>query len=749
MRINSVVLSIPLALLPVLAAAQATSAPAPVAQTQAAKPAAAAAADESAPWPTTTGTINFGSRTTSISGDGARYERYRDMSDGLFVEGFRFATERRGWVFDTLADHVGRRDQRYSGSAVLPGRFKVWGQWDQIPMLMSRTTQTLFTSTTPGVLQLDDAVQASVQAQATAAGQGVALANAVTNARQVELSSRRHIFEGGAQYIGHTGLTLTSSVRHVNRDGQIPFGGSFGHSNVVETMAPVKHQLSDIDTSAEYAQGNLLVRGGYDGSWFHNDVTSLTFDNPWRLTDIGSAGSRGRTSLPPSNSFMSVNGMLSYRLPHRSRATLYGSLGSLRDAGDPLLPFTVNTALPVVPLDRATTDGHASTSSINASFSSRPTKMVDVDVRFRTYDYNNRTPEFRIVQRVGYDNAVSVVSPAGETEPFGLTRSTFDADVRLTPVRIVSAGIGFTRNVEDRTHRIFEQTRENVVRVTADSVTGRWFTMRTKFEHGERRGEGSVSEIAAELSAIGEQPGMRHFDIASRNRNRITVTAAATPLNVLSFDVSAAAGKDDFIESEFGLRDNQHRVYGAGVELSPTDEIGGGVSYSLERYTALSRSRQANPGVQFTDPSRNWATDSLDRSGSWTGHAEWLQIKRKLDVNLFGDLSRSRGLYRYITGPVVDRTLPEEAVVPTTLPQPTQLPLVRSELSRVNLDVVYALTARWGLGTSFGVERYRVSDFTLDSQAISRVDLPGALLLGYQYLPYTAKTFWVRAIYRY
>jgi MtrB/PioB family decaheme-associated outer membrane protein len=746
MRIRTLFLAIPIGLLPALAMAQTPPTTPPPAGAQAPPAAAAPAdADEHPPLPTTYGLLNLGIRTTHLDGDGARYERYRDLGDGLFLDGSRFSTQQRGWVFDLAADHAGRLDQRYTGSAIRPGQFKVWGQWDQMPMLMSRTTRTLFTVASPGVLVIDDAIQAAVQANAAY------LTTAVQTARTFELSSRRHVFDGGAEYIAKNGLTLDTSVRQMNRDGAIPFGGSFGHSNVVETLAPVQHTLTDVDSSAEYTRGGLLIRGGYNGSWFHNDVTSLTFDNPWRVIDSTSAGSRGRLALAPSNSFVGVNGLMSYRLPHKSRVSLYGSTGSLRDAGDPLLPFTVNTALPTVPLDRTATEGHAKTSSTNLTFTSRPVRALDIDVRYRTYDYDNRTPVFLVTNRVGYDNAVSAVTnPAlQESEPFGVKRDTLDADVRLNPIRAFSAGVGFGHQGEERTHRIFESITDNTFRLVVDSVGNKWFTLRSKYEHSQRRGDGDPAAIAADLTAIGEQGGMRHFDIASRDRDRVTITGGVVPLNTLSLNASAAVGKDDYLESEFGLRDNHHRVYSLGGDYAPSAYAGAGLSYSFERYTSLSRSRQASPGVQFDDPSRNWATDSEDLAHSVIAHAEFLQLARHFDVTMFADYNRTRGLYRYITGPVPDRTLPEEAVVPTTLPPPTQLPAVRSELGRVNIDTVYSLTERWGLGFTVWYERYRVKDFSLDADALSRLDPAGALLLGYQYLPYTAATFWLRAVYKF
>ena len=77
-----------------------------------------------------------------------------------------------------------------------------------------------------------------------------------------------------------------------------------------------------------------------------------------------------------------------------------------------------------------------------------------------------------------------------------------------------------------------------------------------------------------------------------------------------------------------------------------------GTSYSYERYNALSRSRQANPGVQFTDPSRNWATDATDRAHSLLVNAEIARIADKVDLRFSYDFSRARARYDYITGPV-------------------------------------------------------------------------------------------------
>ena len=76
-----------------------------------------------------------------------------------------------------------------------------------------------------------------------------------------------------------------------------------------------------------------------------------------------------------------------------------------------------------------------------------------------------------MTQRVSYDNAPSaVVTATAQTEAFGVLRNTLDADFKVSALRFATAGIGYSRLSDERTHRIFESTTDNVVRVTFDSV---------------------------------------------------------------------------------------------------------------------------------------------------------------------------------------------------------------------------------------------------------------------------------------
>jgi MtrB/PioB family decaheme-associated outer membrane protein len=781
MRGSRILLALALVGMPLAASAQ--DQPTGAAASAASKPAGAAGASEAAVSqaaeeeyvPPQKNTFDFGIRGTNITGDRARYERYRDLSDGLFLDQFRLHRQTSNdWFLDVAGDHVGRLDQRFMSTLVLPGKVNVAIRWDQLPTFMSDSARTLFTATSPDVLTLNPTVQKQVAASPST------LANFVrSDAFGLTIKSRRYIGEGKVEYIANPDLTFTQNFRIMDRNGAIPYGGSWGHGNFSETFAPVDHRLMDWNGNGEFSRGPVLFRAGYVASFFHNDYTSFTFDDPWRAVDAAAGAARGQSSLPPSNSQFGVNGMALVRLPGHTRASAYVSAGMLKDAGDTaILPQTLNSAVVgLQPLPRATVEGEGRTTSVNLTFTSRPVRYLDVNARFRRYEYDNRTPEFLLPQRVAYDNSPSVATYSSlggvtsgpnlvTTEPFGITRDSLDLDVRVVPGGGTAAGIGYSRLADDRTHRFFERTTENIVRVTFEEMANKWFSLRTKFEHGQKRGD-VTEEALLELWNIGEQPGMRQFDLASRDRDRATILGTVNLGSLASVNASFAAGKDDYIESEFGLRDNTNRVYGAGFDFAPTETMTLGLTYSFERYKALSRSRTASPpaanqakisydtylnlveqgsvAYQVADVSRNWADDSLDRVHTLVASADLRKIAEKLDLKFSVDLSRASTRFTYLLGPV--SLLPGEPSLPTSLGPLQPLPDNSSNLGRTRVDGLYSLTGHLGVGVSYWYEQYRVKDFTLDEQATPTLNLAGSLLLGYLYRPYTANTVWGRVVY--
>ena len=683
------------------------------------------ASDASAPLSAWIGELDFGGRVTSVSGDPARYQRLRDLRSGPTVDRLRYRRDTDTWLTTAEIDHAGYRDQRYSGTFQQYGRWKGSFEWNQVPLFYSTSTRTPFTSESPGVFRLDDATQRAVQ---TAAATTQAY---VGQARPFDLRSRRDTADVRFAYSATPEVDFKLSLLSTARTGAQPMAGTFGQNVAVELPVPIDQRTNDLNLTAEWSNARGMAKLAYDASWFNNGVESLVWDSPLTLTDAATAGSQGRMPLWPDSTAHTVSAAGSVALPARSRAFGYVSVGSwLQDQA--LLPYTINTAIAPIPLARQPADAEARIVSMNYRLTSRPSPMVWLNGQFRVYDYDNRTPHFAVGQFVRADSAVAT-SATGGSEPFGYVRHFLDLDASFTPLRHAAFRLGYGRERDERTFRLFEETTEQVLRAAIDSTGLNWGSVRLQYEHAVRTGKGLDEEV---LGDIGEQVSLRQFDISDRTRDRVTAIVQFIPVDAVGLNGSVGIGQESRPDAAFGLQDNDLISYTVGMDLTPGDAVNLGATYGFERYTTLQRSRQANPGPQFDDPTRDWSTDMDEQVHTVTGRIDLPQVTSRTAASLGYDYVRSNARYLFL--------LPAN----TTLVAPQQLPPVRNEIQRVTADLRHTLTRHLALGIGYAYDKYDVEDFALSPGALNSPVFPALFSLMYQWLPYNAHTGSVRIIYR-
>jgi MtrB/PioB family decaheme-associated outer membrane protein len=664
----------------------------------------------------------IGGRFSSIDGDPARFQRYQDFRDGvLFTDGRYSRSESSGrWFFNASADNVGWRDQRYAAEYQRTGKFVVTGLWDQIPQFYSVDTRTPF-SPAPSPLLLNDTAQ--LQAQS-----GGGLNVYVPIATQFDLIERRDIGHFSVVATPRPTLDLTASFTTQKHSGELPWGASFGFNNDVEVALPYDSRTNDFNLGAEWTNNRQMLRVAYTGSWFNNLDDTLTWDSPLRLTDTTSAPGRGRMALWPSNTAQAISAAGFAKFQHRTQLTGFVSFGS-NSNNEPLQPFTINSALPQLTLPRSTAEAEATIFSTNLNLVSRPIDDWRFSARVRHYGYDNQIPVTLIPQFINYDTSVATSSTGGP-EPFAHSRTNFDADATWTGFQPVAVTVGYGRNNTGHDFRIFESTGENVFRVTADALGTQWVTFRGEYEHSDRTGSGLNEELLIE---IGEQPAMRHYDVADRTRNRFTGQIDFLPNEVWILSASTGVGQDDFDDSYFGLQESTFRTFTLSADLQ-RQGWRGGASYTFERYSGFQQSRNANPG-QENDPLRNWTVDSKERVNYFSIYAAPPRFRRNTEARVSYDYSYAEGSYFYAIPPG------------SPITPPNQLPNVYNKLQQLHLDVRHKVTNQWVATLSYLYEPFRVYDFAFDPSVVNGIAQPSSLVLGYVYRPYTAHSFVLGARY--
>jgi putative beta-barrel porin MtrB/PioB len=763
---------------------------------------------------TVVGTVDIGGLFTTVDGDEARFERYRDTRDGLYSS-FVATRHNASSLFDASALHVGYRDQRYA-TRIFNSKLNLRADWIGLPLNFSYLTRTPFV-TSGSVLTLDDGAQRAVQGPTFAPADGTAVgvpcapgappAACGTPAQAAQAIANRSIYNAlatpfdlrytrdtgsvGLRYAATGTVDVDGSLRYVKRDGQQPFGASFAFNNAVEVPLPIDQRTTDMTLGASWTNPHAMFRLGWDGSWFHNQYLSMTWDNPIFLNDYtngllppngpydpsgysnGNGPAHGRMALAPSNNMNVVSGTGMYKLP--GRTTLNGTVQfTEQNQNEPLIPWTINPLISDTPaviaafphlasLPRATAEAKAKGINTLINLSARPYRHVNFAVRYRYNKRDVQTPVFDATEYVRFD-AVPEENPEGFSPQFDNARHYLDANVAFTPTGWGTLRVGYGREAVTREGRGFADVAENIFRISYDAYSSRFVTLRASFDAGRRRGSGFVEAESGndEIGPGGTQPTLRYYDEADRNRRRGSLILTVMPRDTFDLFAQLSGGKDTYLADKsvpvsrpgelFGLQEQSVGSWNFGVNFHPTDVIGAGASYGRDTFGSLQRSRNANPPPDptWTDPSRDWTLDNDDKVNNFNAYVDLLRALTKTDIRFSYDYSDSDNSFVH-GGPRIAGL--------SALGQFIPLPNVTNAWHRATVDVHYFLTNKAGIGFGWYFEKLDVADFnTIDTNGpvgfatatgTPRIDWLGELMLGYGNRPYSGNSVYVRLLYRF
>ena len=543
-----------------MAWAQATPKPAPT------------AAPTATPEPSN-GTLDIGGRFTSTTGDEARYERYRDLRDGVNAN-LLFKKETEKWTFDILAKNIGYHDQRYMLN-FNSRRVKASLFFDQIPTNYSYYSKSPYVCTA-GDCSLDPATRARVEA-GTAVGVPQTAAQLITGsiyssiASPIDIQSRRDTIKGDARISATDNIDLILGFNTYKRTGNMPYGGGFAFNNVQEMPVVIDNRETELNVGIEWASHQGMFKANYEHSKFDQNIPSLRWDNPWRLTDFcktgiagqapgtcydpsgytnGNGPNDGTMAMPPSNSLNTFSWMGMVKLPGKTTANASFSAGS-NTQNAALIGWTTNPVIanPIVyasfpglkTLPRETADLHVNYTTAMMNISSRPIKDVTLAARYR---FNSRSDFRRPFDAVEYVRMDAVPEETGgASEAFNINRNMLDVTAKFTQIPKSALKVGYTEEKLEHVDRATEGWRDKTTRVSFDTVGNQYVTLRAQYAHTNRETLGFEEDIIIEMAM---QPAARFYDEAARKTDRATFMVDVTPTSSLGFNFSYVYGKDDY-----------------------------------------------------------------------------------------------------------------------------------------------------------------------------------------------------------
>jgi len=576
------------------------------------------------------GGVTAGAQAVGESARSSKFTEYRDVPKGTFVQALNLDLTAGRFYAYLAAKDLQQADQRLLAGFGRHGTFRIDIGYVQTPHRFSFFGATPYVERTPGVFTLNDVIRSAAEALVpTGTGTNIAAARALvssflTSAGPIDLGLRRRKGAFDLAFTPSVPWSLNVSASHESRSGNRPYGASLGFSNALELAEPIHYKTTNLDTRLEYHKKWGTLRAGVAASFFDNEVQTLIWDNPYRITDstygsayvAGNGTARGRMALWPSNDAVKfyVSGSVKPFAGTRiSAAASYGAFN--QDAR--LLPFTINTAIPgsdpnavdALSPPRETARAKAHVGSLDLTVSSRLARSVSLAAGFRYYDFADKIAELDIP--TGYTRLDQVWENVPVAiGPYSFSRSKLFGDLTFDLLATTSLKVGYSLS-GIRRHEFGHEgepnkTDEGTFKVAVDSQPLDWLAVRVAYVNAKR-------DWSLEDTFVAYVPGFnfkRYYE-ASRNRQALNALVGLSPIDKLDIQLTYALGHDDYPHADYGLKSDDFDMYGVDLSYALARNHTLYAFYTREVYDSAQAARQSG-GSFSTNPQDDWTANLRD-----------------------------------------------------------------------------------------------------------------------------------------
>jgi len=617
------------------------------------------------------GGAELGGMPRGTDGKRQKFEEYRDLSEGVIVPQLQLMIggKKEEFYLNFDSSNLGRDNQNYIMRFGRYGLLDVELEWDQIPHLFS-----LNTARTPYIMR--DGTYTLGTKPATTAGTAVRdWVNSEANGVDLKMFNGFGKFK--VRYTPGTNWTFTGGYSSQNVAGRRAIGAYFGTSGgtnkVTELVEPLDYQIHNIDLGGEYAGNGWSVGLRYNASLFHNNTSTLVWDNPTNLSGTGAACTdaagfsntstgtdanrgpcRGRMDLYPSNQAHTWTLTGATKLPLKSHFMGTASYG-FRLQNDPFLPQTTNSALAFRSVSRESLDGDVRPTMVNATLVNRYFDPLNLKAYYRLYDLDNRSKQVDLPDgRVHGDSSVDAEHVRGF--PFAYSKQNIGLDASYDITRWLSAKMGYLYENMHRERREVLNSIEHTFGPTFDIKPTSWVLFRLGYKrslrgahdydggrqlkatHPDEDVEDLRDEVLREL---------RKFDEAARTRDKFSYFGQLTPWQNLTLFGGFDFFLDEYPRSLIGLQDDLSYVPSLGFTYAPLDWMTLFSNYSWERFDWKMQAMQRSGALEplAGNELRTWRSRGRDQTNTVSLGSD-MKLLENLKVRLQYTFSEAESMVR-------------------------------------------------------------------------------------------------------
>jgi hypothetical protein len=359
-------------------------------------------------------TFEFGAIGVGGDEEAAKFREYKDLESGAYLNNFTFMLEqpKSGFHLDAVGGGVAQNDQYYG---VDVGRYNTWrvrGSFSEIPHVFTSTYHSLWDGVGSGALTLRGLRPGgTTDANTTQANMLVAIRSTAPSDLELERKRSRARFD----------LTLPANWKafaaytNERREGSRPFGAVFGGGGGggnIEIPESIDYTTQDVTAGLQFANPKTSLNLQFAGSFFQNDLDTMTFENPLFITTNTIAGvpattfTRGQLDVYPSNDYLNFKGEFARKFPKFLKSRFTGVVSLARsEQNDNLIPWalepltggtingvsTANAWNTTGSLSKLSADARIDTTLVDLAIILNPAQALAVKGKVRYFDTDNST----------------------------------------------------------------------------------------------------------------------------------------------------------------------------------------------------------------------------------------------------------------------------------------------------------------------------------------------------------------------
>lgn len=495
----------------------------------------------------------------------------------------------------------------------------------------------------------------------------------------------RQVLDFGANYLPSSKFRLYADYQRQQREGTRIMAGSF-FTQSSYLPRPVDDYTDRFDAGIRYASGAFNIALAYYGSFYTNELSSLTWDNPF--TPFPGAD-QGQLALEPDNDFQQFSLSGAYRAQAWDTVIAFSLASGSGEQNADLLPYTINPTIPTQPVLMSGASAKVDTTNYGLTLTSKPHDRANIRFSYRYDERDNKTP-VSVWSRVVTDALTS-----GDPEPnipysFERGRLNLSGNFRLFDTVTISAGY-------DRTD--YDRDFQEVASQTEDTGWGKLRWRPTPNLEATFKGGASSRDVDNYNAGVGllfgQNPLMRKYNLADRNRDfaEVVLTASLTE-TPLSIGMTYFWAEDDYSESELGLIEASEDRFTVDFNWA----VGERSSIYLTAGSEVLQSEQIGSET-FAGPM--WQASHDDDFINYGGGFRVAGMSDKLDLTF--DYTRSEGETEILFA--------GQAVAAEPLPD------LESTMDSLRLALQYNVSARMAIDVSARWERLEMEDWGLEGVA--------------------------------